>query len=507
MAHWNTAVSTAAISIFMTGSAAYAEVTAQQVWDDWQAYMAGFGYEMTSSESISGDTLTVSDVTMSMQLPDEEMGIRVTIGEFSFTNMGDGTVSVSVPASMPVKVTVDPEYGEDVELNFDYATTGYSVIVSGDDNALTYTYAVAGADISMEDIVVDGQSVNLGTVQISMSDIVGVSTMSTGDTRNSSQKFSTGQIIVSVDVADPEGGDGRLVFNGDYAGLSFEGAGSFPMNMDMNDVAAMLEAGFSFDGTFTSKGSSSNFNFQEEGDVVQASSKTTGGTLKVAMDRSKLHYSGSATGIEFQIAGADIPLPIEAAMGETGFNLLMPISKSDDEQDFALGITLSDFTTSDLLWSLVDPSGQLPRDPATIAADLNGKAKLFFDLMNPDEMMSVESGEMMPGELNALNLNSLTVSAAGAELTGKGSFIFDNSDLSTFDGIPAPTGSVDLKLVGGNGLLDKLVAMGLLPEDQAMGARMMMGLFAIPGDGEDTLTSKIEVSGDGSIKANGQRLK
>ena len=49
--------------------------------------------------------------------------------------------------------------------------------------------------------------------------------------------------------------------------------------------------------------------------------------------------------------------------------------------------------------------------------------------------------------------------------------------------------------------------MGLLPEDQAMGARMMMGMFAVTGQGEDTLTSKIEVTGDGQVKANGQRLR
>jgi hypothetical protein len=37
--------------------------------------------------------------------------------------------------------------------------------------------------------------------------------------------------------------------------------------------------------------------------------------------------------------------------------------------------------------------------------------------------------------------------------------------------------------------------------------RMMMGLFATPGDGEDELVSKIEVTGDGQVLANGQRLK
>ena len=73
--------------------------------------------------------------------------------------------------------------------------------------------------------------------------------------------------------------------------------------------------------------------------------------------------------------------------------------------------------------------------------------------------------------------------------------------------MPKPTGAVDLKLVGGNGQLDKLVTMGMLPDEQAMGARMMMGLFAVPGDAPDTLNSKIEINDEGHVLANGQRIQ
>ena len=73
--------------------------------------------------------------------------------------------------------------------------------------------------------------------------------------------------------------------------------------------------------------------------------------------------------------------------------------------------------------------------------------------------------------------------------------------------MPKPVGAVDLSLSGGNGLLDKLIAMGLFPQEQAMGVRMMMGLFAVPGDAPDTLNSKIEFTQDGQILANGQRIK
>jgi hypothetical protein len=149
----------------------------------------------------------------------------------------------------------------------------------------------------------------------------------------------------------------------------------------------------------------------------------------------------------------------------------------------------------------------LSRDPATIALNLTGKAKVLFDFMNPDQAAALESSGAAPGELNALTLKNLVVDAVGARLTGTGDFTFDNSDLASFDGMPRPTGAVDLKLVGGNGLLDKLVEMGMLPQEQAMGARMMMGLFAVASAEPDTLNSKLEINDEGHILANGQRIQ
>ena len=84
--------------------------------------------------------------------------------------------------------------------------------------------------------------------------------------------------------------------------------------------------------------------------------------------------------------------------------------------------------------------------------------------------------------------------------------MFDNTDADN-SGMANPAGAVDLKLVGGNVLLESLVESGLLPAQTAMGARMMMGMFAVPGPEDDTLTSKLEFTRSGSILANGQRIK
>jgi len=57
-----------------------------------------------------------------------------------------------------------------------------------------------------------------------------------------------------------------------------------------------------------------------------------------------------------------------------------------------------------------------------------------------------------------------------------------------------------------NGLLDNLQAMGLIPEDQMMGARMMLGMFSTVV-GDDELTTKIEVKNGGSVFINSQQIR
>ena len=57
-----------------------------------------------------------------------------------------------------------------------------------------------------------------------------------------------------------------------------------------------------------------------------------------------------------------------------------------------------------------------------------------------------------------------------------------------------------------NELIDGLIATGLLAEEDAMGARMMIAMFANPGAGEDEVTSVLEFKDKGFF-ANGQQLQ
>ena len=289
--------------------------------------------------------------------------------------------------------------------------------------------------------------------------------------------------------------------------IALDGSGALPLDSDPQDLNAMLDDGLDFDGVFTTAGGSSELTFEGPDGSGTANTASDGGEFSIAMGTVGLIYDVVQRNVNFNMLVTEFPLPLSFTAAEVGTSILMPLQKSPEDQEFGLGLTLSDFTMSDVIWGLFDPTGQLPRDPATLVVDLSGQAKVLFDFLDPDQAAVLEQTGTPPGELNALTLNVLELEAAGAKLTGAGDFTFDNSDLVTFDGMPRPLGALDLTLVGGNGLLDKLVGMGLVPQEQAMGARMMMGLFAVPGSAPDTLNSRVEINPEGHVLANGQRIR
>jgi len=508
MPNWKNICGMTAFATLMTSTAAFADVNAQDVWGDWKSYMTGFGYQVMGTESTSGDTLNIKDVKMSMALPEDEGTIAITFGELNFNNRGDGTVSVELPASMPLVVEVMPKGDKPATMNFDYNNTGFSMIVSGDPTDMTYTYSAAEIALKLAKLVADGKEIPVNAAEMSIKDVSGNSKMKIGNLREISQVLNSALVTYNIDFANPEDDNEFLKFSGAVNSLLFQGDGSYPSGgFDVQNMDAMMKAGFAMTGTFSYQGGSSKFQFIDGTENIQGGSQSESGKLDVSMSSDGIEYAGNAQGLKVNFAGGEIPFPIDMEMANSGFKLAMPVSKSDQSQDFALAVTLGDFAVSEQIWSMVDPAGQLPHDPATVAFDVSGKAKLGFDLMDPKQMEAVERGEIgMPGEVESVDLNNLEVTVAGASLTGNGNFVIDFAKAMMSQGMQGTEGALNLRLSGANGLMDKLVAMGLVPEDQVMGARMMMSMYAVPA-GEDVLTSKIELKNDGQILANGQRIK
>jgi len=491
----------------LTATTALADLKAQDVWMDWKSYIQGFGYSVQGAEATSGDRLTVSDLTLTIPLPEQNSQITLDMGAMSFTSLADGTVQITVPDRLPMAFNMVSDGESELAGTLTYDTTDLSLIVSGTPDDMTYDTSAATLDMSLANLTVEGKPVDIGTLAMTMAGLTGTSNMKLGTIRNVVQSFAVDRLSYTVDLKAPDLETFKMT--GALNALSFNGTGAYPNagSPKPQNISALLASGFAFDGGFAYQNGNSTFEISESGQKTSGASSSQSGLLKVAMSAAGLHYGGEVTALSSTMTNSQFPLPVALTAEKSAFALTMPISASDEAQDYGFKIELSNFTTSEMLWAMVDPTAQLPRNPATLHIDLSGKAKLLFDMLDPDSIAALEAGAQSPGEVNSVTLNALELSAAGASLTGTGAFQIDNTDTRTFAGVPKPVGAVDLKLVGGNGLIDKLVAMGLLPEDQAMGARMMMGLFTIPSETPDTLTSKIEVTEQGHVLANGQRLR
>lgn len=502
------AVSAAALLLVVgTGQAAQAAVTAQQVWDDYKAGMdvSEGGNVTVGSEELAGGVLTVRDVAYNSTGEDGTV-VTATLDQITLTENADGTVAVALPAEVPVTVSspADAAAGTPAtDVALAVTQTGMTLTVSGDPGALSYAQAASRIALELRSVTQGGAEVPAEGL-LALNDVTGTTTSTGGDLRDMAYDVAVGSVDMLLDVTNGQDAS-RLTFSGQLQALALNAQGTVPLSASTSPDTALAD-GLAIAGGYTSGPGQYMFEFTDAAGPTSGTVATGGSTVNFDVSRASVGYDATAQGIEVNASGASMPFPVTASIAEYGLKALIPAQKSDAPAPWALGINLTDLALNEEVWALFDPQALLPRDPATLIADLSGTATPFFDLFDPAQQAAMETAPA-PGEINSVSIDDLTLSFGGAQVTGTGSFTLDNADTTTFPGIPKPTGVAEFQLNGINGLLDNLVTLGLLPQEQVMGARMGLGLLTVPAGGDDQLTSRIEATADGQLLANGQRLQ
>lgn len=493
------------LAAVLCAGAAQADVTPEQVWQEWKDYYASMGGTITAaSETRDGDALVVKDVKWS-QGTDATVKTEMTMPEIRLTDKGDGTVEMTIPEEGDLTVAIDPADGKPSVNKVKVAQKGLSVIASGTVESMDYTFAVPDLTFSIDKISADGKEEPV-SIALSTKGASGTSHVEKSGGRTTTGQMKADQVTMTLKGAKPET---KEDFDASFEidGVTTTSSGTMPETVAMSDINAAMQGGFATKGdiayasaAFKFSGTGSDGNFAAEGG-------NGGGKMMFAMSKDGIAYSGESSDGKISVTGP-MPFPVEASVAQSAFNIAMPIMKSDDAKPASMLVKLVDLTVSDALWNMADPAGKLPHDPATLVLDLSGSLKPLIDLFDPKQAEAFAknpaadgSAAPAPFELSAVKINELHVKAVGADLTGTGDLTLDNSSTP-----PKPVGTVELNLTGANKLMDGLVAMGLLPEDQVMGYKMMLGMFTVP-KGDDAVTSKLEFKDDGGIYANGQRLQ
>lgn len=503
MSYTSTLRGTVAVAAMLAATAAHAELTGDAVWQSWQDYAAQSGQSMTAeSETRDGDALILDGVTISSNLDDVIVTAR--IGEITFVEEGDGTVGIVLPARFSVSMT--SEDGED-GLVLGVSQPGLELAAGETATGIGYALRAPEMTITVDEVMGDDAPETLD-ITMAANGIVGSYDIPTDAAGPTTADLRSAAINFTARVLD-EAADVDADISASISGGAMEFSGTALALMDDDDPMAALREGFGFDLATSHESLRYSFMVDERGERMEASGGAVDGEFRFALDGERLALSTANRNAEITVASDDIPFPaITLTAAETAFGFAMPLSGGDEPQDVSLTTRIIDLGVTEEVWAMFDPMEQLPRTPATVVLDLSAEVLLGNDLYSEETAMGVMmAGPDAAGELVSAALNELNVSFAGARLTGDGAFTFDYTDRETFDGVPRPTGAMELALRGGNTLLDTLVEMGMVPEEEAMGARMMLALFTRPGETEDELLTTLEVRDDGAVLANGQRLQ
>lgn len=497
----------AASALFSMPAMALADVTPEQVWENWQAMSTASGYTMTAeSQRREGGTLVLAGVTMRAVAGDAEAGaidITMPMGEVRMEDLGDGRVEVVMEPSYTVAMQSTDTEGRPFAMRMRVDQVAMRTIVSGEPAAPRHDFTAESVRVVLEEMMAEGKPMPL-TLDAMIEGIGGHYAAATGDDATMEAEIAATKMAVAMTAENPDSPGGRMTLTYESADLAGTFAGTLVDQAMAADLSALLAAGFNVDSEFTQGATRFDLDFADGDDSLRATGTLGGAGLWMLVDAAQVDYGTSADNVDVALSGSSIPFPeLKVKLAEYLFGIALPIAPAPEPGDMSLMARLVGLTVSDDVWAMLDPQALLPRDPATLIVDAKGKLKVLMNLFTPETSVSPET----PAEIQSLDLAELRVEAVGAQLTGSGALTFDNTDTATYGGMPKPIGAVDLSLTGGETLLDRLVQLQLVDAEQAAGFKMLAPLFAQPGPAPDSLTTRIEFQPDGSILANGQRIQ
>jgi len=484
-------LTTAALALSAGG--AFADITPQDVWAAMRNQMESMGYEVTfETAADTPQSLVLSSVRSVVAIPDGG-SVEMDMGGMRFDADGSGGVTGDF-GGLTMAMTVANVTGETFEASLGVEGAGLELQYSGTPDAIEGAFNWPVATYRLTGLRVEGKDID-ATGAVTASGAKGTYRYVTSDGGQSIEsEIAVGRVDVEGEFHDPAEEPSDLSLNMSVSDLAATASGvqaNFLMgNIPEGDGASRVTYGAG-DMTVAISG--------QEGDLTLRAGVSSG-HIASGMSGGALTYSDSSNDFQMSAEGSIMPIPpVSVKIASTETDLRIPLTASEDPQDFALKLVFDGLELSDTVWALFDPTAMLSHDPATLSLDASGQAVLSVDLAtlteNPEAM-----ADGPPGEMRSVALNGLLVRAMGAELSASGQGEFP-------PGFPFPLGSVDINASGVMTLIQNLTQLGLLDPGSAGMAQMSLGMFAKPGDGPDTWVSKIEMTMDKGLLVNGQPMQ
>ena len=553
---------TSVLAVVAFAAPALAEVTPSEVWQNWVEYYKANGYTVTEgARDEAGETLTLRDVVVGYEQPDEGTKVEFRTPEITMTATGDGRVRTTLAETSPVTATFRDSEGAQVTLNVFLVARDTEILSGGTASDMTHESRSGELTLALQSVQT-AEGTREVPASVKLVNATSRQQITDAEMMRFDASMAADRMEIAADYADPEGSEapGRIKVNGSLENLQATSAGSLPKDVDISQAMhTALRAGMDVTAALTAGQGRLDLDFagtddQGQQDTAKANTTLQGVDVTLALGPQGLKYQGGIDSTSTEMTVSDLPAPVGYTLTEASFDMQFPVLKAAEPAPFKFAYSIGGLTLADSVWDLFDSARVLPRDPASLDVDLTGLVRVTMDLFDPALMEAAEQAEAageehahggeehahgdapaaegdpaapatapsaetgaapaedsaeLPPEMPSpfepvqVAINKLALSAAGASLDASG-------ELSVPEGgnPEQPVGQVQARFEGVNGLIDRLVQMGVISQDEVAGYRMMLALFARPApEGGDALVGQYEFREGGQIFANGQQVQ
>lgn len=494
-----------ATTALFPATASFADVTPQEVWDQFlvSAQVSGQTWTAANLEQ-NDDTLIAQDVSLAMPIFGDFMTVDGTIPQVVMQQLDDGTVKMTIPDPVDYSVSIEGELDLGLE-RMDVVSTmtmDNVMIASGTAEDLTIEIQTGTLTYVTPKQVKDGVAI-VPEQTITLLGVQGISTQKT----TGKDIAATWEMTAEAATMISNGTTDELTMETSYKMAPLTMVADFTSNLDSLDTPLGFIKAANGSGSYAIENMAFEMKTGTAEQMMHLTGETEAATVGVDLSDGSLTYTGTSANTEMVVSGSAIPFPqIDLGLEAANFALTVPFMASEQKEEFGLKLELSSLRLPEIAWMILDPSAQMAHDPATLKLDISGDTHIDVDLLDFAKFMDLAESGTSPFVPANLKLNDLFLSIAGATLMGQGEAMFVAPDAFADAELPFQTAEATLSLTGGTALIDTLTQAGLLPPQTSMTAKMMLGMFARPGDGDDAFITDIKLDEAGTVTLNGQPM-
>ena len=491
-------------------SKAFADVTTQNVWNGLRSFITSTGFELTATETQNDGVLQLNNLFFSKSLHnkhfDQSLKFSLSFSSLRFTQNDNGTVNILLPKEIKIHILGQSITKKGLDLEVNYSQKNPKITVSGKSEELFYNYTTDAGRLELGKLKING-------IDFSHFDLFAHADLNKLNLTSAAAKHISYDLIQTLTFdkisyfAGMKMTDSLMNLSGEIFNFHMSNHIELLLRSNGKKTADLLTTGSSFDTNWKYGGKRFNFSSKEIEKNGRYMHEASVGTGKLKLNQKSLNLFLESTKTDLSLSHDDLPFPIALKLKKLSTNISLPLAANIKAEPFSVGIELSDFTMSEVLWSLFDKDRVLPRTPISAILDAYGRTKILMSDLKSVILNNLTAQGSFPIELENLTLEKFYLSGASATVNSSGTFEFDSSDLLTSRGLLSPIGQLEIKVQGGDTLLDRLIEINLIPKAQAIGIQMMLSIFAVPGDLDDELKALLEFTEDGHILANGQRIR